>query len=102
MSWKVAITKGCQHSVDKPGEPVIELIRSVRCRVEQILEGGAAVGVELDQQVAEVKGMTLFCSRVVWSWWLAIFSRTLPSKSELMQCISDRGERVSQVPGETK
>ena len=88
--------------MDKPGEPVIELIRSMRRRVEQILEGGAAVRVELDQQVAEVKGVTLFCSRVVRSWWLAVFTRTLPSESKLMQCISDRGERVGQVPGETK
>ena len=74
MSWQVAVAKGGEHSVDKPGQPVIQLVWSVGGWVEQILEGGAAIRVELDQQVAEVKGMTLFCSRVVRSWWLTIFS----------------------------
>ena len=99
MSRQVAIAKGGEHSVDEPGQPVIQLVRGVGGWVQQILKGGAAICVQLDQQVAEVKGMALVCTRVVWSWRLAIFRRTLPGKSELMQCVANRGEWVGQVPG---
>lgn len=98
MSWQVAVAKGGEHSVDKPGQPVIQLVWSVGGWVEQILKGGAAVSVQLDQQVAEVKGVALVCTRIVRSRRLAIFPRTLPSESELMQCVANRGEWVCQVP----
>ena len=42
--------------------------------------------------------MALDCTGVVRSWRFAIFRRTFPSESELMQCITDRGEWVGQVP----
>ena len=49
MRWQVAVAKGSEHSVDKPGEPVIQLIWSVGGWVEQILKGRAAVCVQLNQ-----------------------------------------------------
>ena len=84
--------------MDKPGQPVIQLVWSVGGWVEQILKGGAAVSVQLDQQVAEVKGVAQVCTRIVRSGRLAIFPRTLPSESELMQCVANRREWVCQVP----
>ena len=73
VSWEVAIAKGCEHSVDKPGQSVVKLVRRVGGWVEQVLKGGAAVCVELDQQVAQVKGVTLIGAGVVGSRRLAVF-----------------------------
>ena len=72
MSRQVAITKCGENPVHKPGEPVVQLVGGVRGGVEEVLQAGASVCVQLDQEVGEVKGIALIGASIVRSGRLAV------------------------------